>query len=180
MADADRITESAKHRIVSILNQIAEVEYKFIVNYPRTIDQIVTIEGVEDQQLIDDLERLGNESGYHLNACIQLITRLGGTSMWQIQPRDRTIDLEARGEDQIAGERLANRLYSEAAKIAEDNPVKSGFFNKLRPSLDAETDPVSRTETIRLLRHMADQELTHERILKDCLATFRAMRKRRD
>ncbi len=177
MAYTDRITEDAKREIVNILNRIVGVEYRFIVNYPRSIDQMVTIEGVEDQQLTDDLERLGHESGLHLNTCVQLITRLGGTSIWQVQPRDRVIDLEARAEDQLASERLANRLYSEAAEIAEDNPAKSGLLNKLRPSPDAESDPVSRTETIRLLRHMADQELTHERILKDCLATYRALRK---
>ena len=95
MAYTDRITEDAKRGIVNILNRIVGVEYRFIANYPRSIDQMVTIEGVEDQQLADDLERLGHESGLHLHTCVQLITRLGGTSIWQVQPRERVIDLEA-------------------------------------------------------------------------------------
>ena len=40
----DRITEDGKKTIVSLLNKAIEIEYAFIFNYPRLIDQSVNIE----------------------------------------------------------------------------------------------------------------------------------------
>jgi len=42
----DRINEDSKKAIVSLLNKSIEVEYAFIFNYPRLIDQLVNIEPI--------------------------------------------------------------------------------------------------------------------------------------
>lgn len=183
MADTDRITESAKHAIVDILNRIVPTEYSFILNYPRIIDQIVKIEGVTDQQLVADLEHLGKASAAHLVTIGQLAARLGGETVAPIDPIERMVDLDSLGEQQLAGEKDAMRLYLEAKQLAEDNPVRStGLGERLRAifGADPDPDPAPRGETIRLLEHLASQERTHARIVEDSLATFRAMRKRRD
>jgi hypothetical protein len=176
MADTDRITESGKRAIVEVLNRIVQAEYSFIINYPRIIDQLVTVEKVADEQLVADLERLARESSEHLGIITQLTTRLGGETAWRITTIDRMVDLDSLGEQQLAGERDAIRLYTDAKRLAEDNPVRSGFREKLRSSSGAEPDAAPRGETIRLLEHLSGQERTHERTMEDCLATYRAIR----
>ena len=55
MAETDRITENAKRTMVDLLNRTIQLEYAYIINYPRLIDQIVAIEEVPDQQIAADL-----------------------------------------------------------------------------------------------------------------------------
>ncbi len=181
MADADRITENAKRAIVEILDRVIQVEYMFVMNYPRIIDQIVSIEGIIDEQLAADLEHLGQASTVHLGIITRLTTRLGGEPDFRLNTIDRLVDLDSMGEQQVAGEKAAIRLYTEAKRLAEDNPVKStGFGAILRSRSGAKPDAASRGETIRLLEHLANEEVTHLRIVEDCLATYREMSKRRD
>ena len=183
MAEPDRITESARHAIVDILNRIVPTEYSFVMNYPRIIDQIVTIEGVADQQLVTDLEHLAKQSIEHIGIIGQLATRLGGETASPVNAViERIVDMENLGEQQLAGEKAAMALYLEAKQLAEDNPVKStGFGEKLRSAFGAKPDDAApRGETIRLLEHLASQERTHVRIIEDSLATYLAMRKPRD
>jgi len=42
----DRINEDGKKAIVRLLNKSIEVEYAFIFNYPRLIDQLVNIQPI--------------------------------------------------------------------------------------------------------------------------------------
>ncbi len=177
MAEADRITPSAKLAIIDILDRVVQTEYMFVMSYPRIIDQIVSIEGINDEQLASDLERLSKDSIEHLGIITQLTSRLGGEPNLRLHTIDRTADLDSMGEQQVAGEKAAIRLYTEAKRLAEDNPVKSSFRDKLRSRFGAEPDAAPRGETIRLLDRLANEEVTHLRVIEDCLATYRAMRK---
>ncbi len=181
MVETDRITDNAKRAMVDLLNRVIQMEYAFIINYPRLIDQIISIEEVPDQQIVDDLERLGKDSTEHLGVAGQLITRLGGEAKWRVNVIGRMVDIDNLIEQQVAWEKAAMPLYIEAKRLAQDNPVKSsGLMERLRAAFGAEPDPAPRGETIRLLEHLASQERTHLRLVEDILATYRAMPKRGD
>ncbi len=181
MPETDRITENAKRAMIDVLNRIIQTEYAFIMNYPRLIDQIVAIEEVPDQQIVADLERLGKDSTEHLGIVGQLITRLGGETLWRVNVIGRVIDVDRLFEQQVELEKAAMPMYLEAKRLAQDNPVRSTALGKrLRAILGTEPDPAPRGETIRLLEHLASQERTHLRLIEDILATYRAMPKRGD
>ncbi len=179
MAETDRITDNAKRAMVDLLNRIIQMEYGFIINYPRIIDQIVSIEEVPDQQIVDDLERLGKDSTEHLGIVGQLITRLGGETRWRVNVIGRMVDIDNLIEQQVAWEKAAMPLYLETKRLAQDHSVRStGLMERLRATFGADPDPAPRGETIRLLEHLASQERTHLRLVEDVLATYRAMPRR--
>lgn len=181
MAETDRITDRAKNSMVDLLNQLIQMEYAFIINYPRLIDQITAIEEVPDQQIVADLERLGKDSTEHLGIVGQLIARLGGNALWRVNVIERIIDIDTLFEHQIAWEKAAMPMYIKARRLAQDNPVRSPrLVERLRTAVGTEPDPTPRAETIRLLDHLASQERTHLRLVEDILATYRAMPKRGD
>ncbi len=181
MAETDRITDSAKRAMIDLLNRIIQMEYGFIINYPRIIDQIVAIEEVPDQQIVTDLETLGKDSTEHLGIAGQLITRLGGKPLWRVNVIERIVDVDKLIEQQVAREKEAMPLYIEARRLAQNNPVRlPRLVERLRTIFGAEPDPTPRGETIRLLEHLASQERTHLRLVEDILATYRAMPKRGD
>lgn len=181
MAETDRITDSAKRAMIDILNRAIQLEYAYIINYPRLIDQIVAIEEVPDQQIVDDLETLGKDSTEHLGIVGELITRLGGKALWRVNVIERIVDVDKLIEQQVAWEKAAMPLYIEAKRLAQNNPVRATVLGeKLRVLFGAEPDPTPRGETIRLLEHLASQERTHLRLIEDILATYRIMPKRGD
>ena len=55
---ADRITESGKKLIINLLREAIEIEYGFIVNYPRVVDQLVNIETIPQEEVAKKLELL--------------------------------------------------------------------------------------------------------------------------
>lgn len=181
MAETDRITETAKRAMIVILNQAIQIEYAFIINYPRLIDQVVAIEEVPDQQIVADMERLGKDSTEHLGSVGQLITHLGGEPLWRVNVIGRMIDLDKLFAQQLQREKAAQTMYRKAKRIAQDNPVRStALMERLRTTFSAEPDPTPRAETIRLLEHLASEEETHARLVEDILGTYRAMPKRHD
>jgi len=93
MSKVDRITENGKRAIVNLLNQSLQVEYDMILNYPRMLDQLVSIDRVPNQKFIWDLERLGKESFKHAGITGQLIAQLGGEPQWDIKVVERMIDV---------------------------------------------------------------------------------------
>jgi len=91
--EVETIKENGKKAIVDLLNKSLQVEYSFILNYPRIIDNLVIIK-IHDEQLIKDLEHVGKESTRHLGSLGQLIVQLGGEPEWQIEVIDRMVDVD--------------------------------------------------------------------------------------
>ena len=174
MSEVDRITENGKKTIVDLLNKSLQVEYGFIVNYPRLIDQMVNIDEIPDKQLPEDLERLGKASFRHAGEVIQLIGRLGGEPDWRVEPIDRIVDMGSMLAQQLKKEKLAQSIYQKAKHVAEQSQVKSGgFLGRLRTLSNPELRNVTeRSDTIRILEHLAAQEYTHIRLVEDIIAVL--------
>ncbi len=174
MSEVYRITEKGKKAIVDLLNKSLRVEYAFIANYPRLIDQMVNIDQIPDEQTPKDLERLGSASYRHAGQIGQLIIRLGGEPNWRVEVIERIVDIHSMLIKQLEREKLAQSLYQQAKRVAEQNPVKSkGFLDKLTALLNPELrDVTERSDTIRVLEHIAAEEYTHIRIVEDIIASL--------
>ncbi len=120
----ESIKESAKKAIIELLNKQLQVEYAFIINYPRIIDKLIAVDKINDEQLNKDLERLGKDSTRHLGSVGQLIVQLGGEPMWQIEVIDRLVDVDNLLDHQLKKEKVALSLCQEAKRVAERNKVK--------------------------------------------------------
>jgi len=121
--EVETIKESGKKAIVDLLNKSLQVEYSFILNYPRIIDNLVIIK-IHDEQLIKDLEHVGKESTQHLGSLGQLIVQLGGEPRWRIEVIDRMVDVDRMLVQQLDKEKLALSLCQQAKHLAEQNRVK--------------------------------------------------------
>lgn len=175
MAVTDHITKKGKRQMVTLLNRILQVEYSFIINYPRIIDQISLVEGLSDEDLFEDLERLGKESTTHLGIVGDMIECLGGRVDWRPNAVERMVDLATLFEQQVRREKAAESMYDQAVRIARDNPVKSlGVFETIRRALGFDLDLAHREHTIRRFERIAGEERDHLRLLEDMLAAYKS------
>jgi len=121
MFAVDRITEGGKKAIVSLLNKSIEVEYAFIFNYPRLIDQLVNIEPITRQRVAKKLELLGKESVQHAHWIMRLIENLGGEPQLPIEVINRMTDIPSLLLKQLDKEKLVQSLFREARRVAEQS-----------------------------------------------------------
>ncbi len=110
--------------VIHLLNMAIQIEYAFIVNYPRLIDHLVSIDGIKDEQLSKDLEHLGKDSTKHLGLIGQIIVALGGGPDWQINTIDPMTHVEDVLNTQIDREKKALSLYEEVRDVARQNGGK--------------------------------------------------------
>lgn len=73
MLAVGRITEDSKKIIISLPSKSLEIEYAFIFNYPRLIDQLVNIEPSPKEEAANKLELLGKESVQHAGWIMRMI-----------------------------------------------------------------------------------------------------------
>ena len=111
MFAVDRITQDGKKAIVSLLKKSIEVEYAFIFNYPRLIDQLVNIEPITQERVAKKLGFLGKESIQHASWIMRLIEDFGGESQLPIEVIDRIVDVPSLLLKQLEREKLAQSLF---------------------------------------------------------------------
>jgi len=161
MFEVDRITERGRRAIVDILNKSIDIEYRFLVNYPRLIDQLVNLDRIPDEQLPKDLERLGKDSIQHASWTERLIQLLGGEAQVRISTIDRMVDMPAMFRQLLELEREAQRLFQQARRVAEQSKVR-GIREKVKEWLRLEPSGVAaRSDIIRMLDRMASDEQVH-------------------
>lgn len=168
MAEVDRITESGKRAIVSLLNQSVQVEYGLILNYPRILDQLINIDRVTDEQFTRDLERLGKESFRHSGMIGKLIVQLGGEPQWEIEVIDRMIDIGGMLVHQLEKEKLALSIYQQAKLVAQQNQAKAkGFLGGLITWGGEESRAlISRSAVINILNRLTMDEMGHIKLVE--------------
>jgi bacterioferritin (cytochrome b1) len=172
----ETIKESGKKAIVEILNKALQVEYTKIVNYPRLIDRIVTVDHIHDEQLNKDLEQVGKDSTRHLGWVGELILKFGGKPIWQIEVIDRLVDAKEMLAHQLEKEKEALSLYQEAKRVAEKNKVKvqvRDFFGRLiRMEDELPYDVVNIDDVFSTLDRIIIDETHHIRLIHDSIATL--------
>ena len=173
--EVETIKENGKKAIADLLNKSLQVEYSFILNYPRIIDNLVIIK-IHDEQLIKDLEYVGKESVWHFGWVGQLIVQLGGESQWGIEVIDRMVDVDRMLVQQLDKEKLALLLFQQAKHLAEQNRVKvkvKDFFGRLiRMQDELPVDVVNINDVISVLDHIIIDEKKHIRLVEDSIATL--------
>jgi len=76
-----------------------------ILNYPRAIDHIVNYEKIRDEQLINDLNKLGKDSVGHFNKISNLISKLGYEATWKTGVCSRIVDVMECLTEQVEKEK---------------------------------------------------------------------------
>ena len=104
--------------ILRLLNQSLEVEYSFIVNYPRLASMIKNT-GAKNMMI-----KLGEDSMHHADVVAGIITELGGTPNWNFQMMDSIEDLPAILKQQLEKEELAVKLHERTAAMAPGQELR--------------------------------------------------------
>jgi len=174
--EIETIEDDAKTSIVKLLNEAMQVEYAFILNYPRLIYHLVNLDKIHDKQLINDLEHLGKDSSKHLGLIGQTVVELGGEPMWQIRTIPILTHLEETLPDQLERENAALLLYQQAKRVAEQNRVKTkvgGLFDRFLKGLDElPPDIAIASKIIRTLDDIIGEERHHITLVHDSIATL--------
>jgi len=168
MFAVDRITEDGKKAIVSLLNKSIEVEYAFIFNYPRLIDQLVNIEPIIQESVAKKLELLGKESVQHAHWIMQLIENLGGEPQLPFEVIDRMTDILSLLLEQLEREKLVQSLFQQARLVAEQNQVE-GILAKMK-TMRAVSPGMERSRTIRVLERLEIDEGRHIKLVQNMIS----------
>ncbi len=170
------IKDDAKAAIIKLLNEAIQTEYSFIMNYPRIIDHLVKIDNIHDEQLIEDLEYLGKDSGRHLGLIMRIITFLGGEPIWEIETIDQLTHLEQFLPNQLEREKSAQSLYQQVKRVIEQNKMKKkvGWLTaKYRYGADGlPPNTIIVSNIINVLDSIIGEENHHIRVVTDLIATL--------
>ncbi len=170
MFAVDRINEDGKKAIVSLLNKSVEVEYAFIFNYPRLIDQLINIEPLIQESVAKKLELLGKESVQHAHWIMQLIEGFGGEPQLPVEVIDRMTDIPSLLLKQLDKENLAQSLFQQARLLAEQNQVE-GILAKMKTMRALSPDMVKeRSRTIRVLERLEIDEGRHIPLVQNIIS----------
>ncbi|MFC1897814.1 hypothetical protein ACFLX8_04550 [Chloroflexota bacterium] len=178
MVEIITITDFAKKAIAELCNEVVVTEYDMILNYPRIIEHIVNFEKIKDDQLVNDIDKLGKDSLGHYAIMDRMIRGLGVEMVWLTSTLPRLVAVDYVLEQQLEKEKAACGLYTEARKIAMANKatVKTGgIFNLFRTKYISEEDVVSFGQTIHDLDRLILDETRHIRVVEDSLATHKAL-----
>ena len=174
--EVETIKENGKKAIVELLNRSLQLEYNMILNYPRLIDKLTTVDHINDEQLNKDLERLGTESYHHHGWIGQLITQLGSKPDWTMDIVDRLVDVDKMLALQLEKEKTALSLCQEAMRIAERNKVKvqvRDFLGRLiRMEDELPIDVVNVNDILGTLERIATDEKHHIKLVHNSIATL--------
>ncbi|MEE8473439.1 MAG: ferritin-like domain-containing protein [Dehalococcoidia bacterium] len=177
MFEADSITEEGKRAIVDLINKsVLQVEYSFIVNYPRIIDHFTNVYRVFVESFRPNLEKLGKDSLRHQNLAMEIIRQLGGKPTWSIDDIDRMNDVRRMLSDQLEREKTALSAYLEARDIAKQAQVKGlkGMMLIIRSVRHRRGDnEASRSNMISMFEKLARDEVGHIRLLEGIMSELR-------
>ncbi|MDD4876861.1 MAG: ferritin-like domain-containing protein [Dehalococcoidales bacterium] len=170
MLKVDKITDEDKSAITNLLNKSIEIEYSFIFNYPRMIDQLVNIEPIIQEKVAGQLEQLGKESVQHAGWIMRLVENLGGEPVLPLEGINRIADISALLLKQLEKEKSAQSLFKEAKLIAEQNQAE-GILTWIKAMRSDSTDKsYSRSSTIHILERLEIDEGRHVKIVQNLLS----------
>ncbi len=170
MFAVDRITEDGKKAIVSLLNKSIELEYAFIFNYPRLIDQLVDIEPTTQESVTKKLELLGEESVQHAHWIMRLIENLGDEPQLPFEVIDRMTDIPSLLLKQLDKEKLVQSLFQQAKLVTEQNQAK-GILAKMKTMEVGARDMVKeRSRTLRVLERLEIDEGRHIKLVQNMIS----------
>ena len=170
MFAVDRITESGKKAIINLLAKAIEIEYTFIFNYPRLIDQLVNIEPITQEGVAKKLELLGKESVQHAGWIMRLIENLGGEPQLPVEVIERITDIPGLLLKQLDREKLVQSLFQQARRVAEQNQVE-GILAKMKTKGALSPGSVAeRSSTIHILERLEIDEGKHIKLVQDIIA----------
>ena len=171
--DIETLTDDGKTILVGLLNKALIIEYDFILNYPRMIDKLVNYDKINDEMLINNLERLGTESMKHFNHGITLIEKLGGEPTWQLGTIERLEEIEELLIKQLEKEKEAISIYRTAILAVHKNKQKAKvkeFFSMLIHANNNLPIKITVPELIEHLNIELAEENNHVKIVEDSIA----------
>ena len=170
MFAVDRITEDGKKAIVNLLNESIEIEYAFIFNYPRLIDQLVNIEPITQERVAKKLELLGKESIQHAHWIMRLIEGLGGEPQLPFEVIDRMTDIPSLLLEQLDKEKTVQSIFQQAKQVVEQKQAK-GILAKIKTMGAVSPDSVAdRSSIIRILERLEIDEGRHIVLLQNVIS----------
>lgn len=173
------ITENAKRAVVSLLNESLQIEYEFMMNYPRCIEVLVNIHKITDEQLISDIKTCGEDSTRHFDDISQLIERLGGKPVWKTSPIGQMDDVSSRIADQLKREFAVLAIFEGINHILQQNKAKIKGWKFFGKTFTVRSEPQENPVTFNEIKNIMDIEISdekkHIRLAEDSIATIRAL-----
>jgi len=175
--EIETLSDDGKKALVDLLNKSIQVEYGMILNYPRVIDYLVNYEKIDDEMLNTDIEKVGTDSSRHLGWVVEIIHKIGGEPVWQMNTIDRLIDAPKMLTRQLEKEQTALEMYQEAVRLVHRHTVKvkvsdiSGkFLRTNKQGLQEEVIDIN--ELVERLERIAIDERNHVKLVHDSIATL--------
>ena len=180
--EIETIKEDARKAIAALCNKAITIEYDMILNYPRAIEHMVNYHKINDEQIIDEMNKLGKDSLGHFNTVSNLVTKLGQEPAWRIDVCERIPDVLDCLNKQLEKEKVVRDMYKEIAEIAKRNKTKvkvggflGGFF---QGSTETREELLSADEVINTVERIMAQEENHVRIVEDLIGALNALVKK--
>ena len=174
--EIETIKEEAKKNIAALCNKSIKVEYDMILNYPRVVESILNYHKIQDQQSIDEMNKLGKDSLDHYNIISNIVTKLGYQPELHITICERIPDILDCLNKQLEKEKTVRDIYKQIVEIAKRNRTKVkiggffGIFNQARCSLEAEV--ITADEVIDTFTRLSQQEAYHARMVEDLVGAM--------
>lgn len=175
------LKEDAKIALAALMNKSLQVEYTFIMNYPRMIDKLVNYDGINDEKLINDIQRFSKDSLRHFGTLTSLVERLGGKPMWNMEIVARLEDVAELLTQQLEKEKEVLSLFEEmkrfilANKVIIKPPKFFGRFITLRGTWPPE-NVVDVNEIMSIVEYQIMEERGHIKLVEDSVATIKALK----
>ncbi len=173
------ITEDGKRAVMSLLNDSLQIEYEFMMNYPRCIEILVNKHKITDEQLIGDIKICADDSTRHFNEISQLIESLGGKPVWKTSVIGQWDDIPSRINDQLKREKEVLAIFKDINRILQQNKVEikdRKFFGK---TFTVRSEPQEAVVTLNEIKSIIDREtsdeIKHIRLAENSIATIRAL-----
>ena len=131
---------SFTEEMIDLLNQVLQIEYSMIVNYPRLTSHL------ENEATRDKALQLGQDSIRHADIVSNIITELGGEPNWSFTTIDQETPLSELFSEQFGAEKLAYDSYKKCAGLSSDTVLQDQ------------------------LRSIAEEEKEHMQLVEDILA----------
>lgn len=106
-----REARTSTARAIELMAQTLQVEYRFIVHYPRLMDM------APDTESRGMMQRIGSDSVKHADVVRQAIQALGGTPPFPALEALPDLPIGEMFRKQLEYERLALMLHSRAAEL---------------------------------------------------------------
>ena len=175
--EIETLSDDGKKALIDSLNRSIQVEYGLILNYPRVIDYLIHCEKINDEILNKGIEKVGIDSSRHLGWVVEIINKIGGEPLWQIDTIDRLIDAPKMLNRQLEKEETVLEMYQEAVRLVRRYAVKakvSDIFGKfIRTNKHGlQEEVIATNELVERLERIAVDERNHVKLLHDSIATM--------